>query len=135
MTKECFKCHQLLPLDQFYVHRQMADGHLNKCKACTKSDVKQHRNDNLEKIRAYDRERGNRQTQDDVRQYRANNPEKYFTHYMVNDAKRTGKLIPQPCEACGEEPAHAHHDDYTRPLDVRWLCPAHHRQHHAQCRN
>jgi len=35
-------------------------------------------------------------------------------------------------EVCGAENAQAHHDDYSRPLDVRWLCDTHHRQHHGE---
>ena len=35
------------------------------------------------------------------------------------------------CEICGNPKVDAHHDDYSRPRDVRWLCRAHHRQHHA----
>lgn len=35
---------------------------------------------------------------------------------------RVGKVTRGPCEVCGGSPTHAHHDDYTKPLDVRWLC-------------
>ena len=36
----CFKCKKALPLSDFYVHRMMANGHLGKCKDCTKADTK-----------------------------------------------------------------------------------------------
>lgn len=38
-VKTCFKCGRKLPLSSFYKHPQMRDGHLNKCKDCTKQDV------------------------------------------------------------------------------------------------
>jgi len=44
----------------------------------------------------------------------------------ANTYQRRGKLIPQPCELCGTLKAEKHHDDYSRPLDVRWLCRACH---------
>jgi hypothetical protein len=43
-----------------------------------------------------------------------------------------GDLVRQPCEVCGVEPAQAHHDDYSKPLDVRWLCRKHHGEQHRK---
>lgn len=51
-TKICFKCGRELPLSQFYRMAKMADGHLNKCKDCTKKDVKE-RYDRLSQDPAY----------------------------------------------------------------------------------
>ena len=42
---------------------------------------------------------------------------------------KRGKLVRQPCEVCGAD-AEMHHDDYSKPLDVRWLCREHHLDHH-----
>ena len=55
----------------------------------------------------------------------ARNPEKRSAQVAVSNAIRDGRLERQPCEVCGEK-AQAHHDDYSKPLDVRWLCPIHH---------
>lgn len=49
-----------------------------------------------------------------------------LTHYSM----RTGKIIKSPCEVCGELKVEAHHDDYNKPLQVRWLCRKHHDEHH-----
>ena len=131
MKKTCFKCNKEKPISEFYKHRQMADGHLNKCKACTKADSTKHRWDNIEKIRKYDRERGIRQTTEYFKEYRNKYPNKGKAKNMVNNAIRDGKLFKEPCEVCGTtEKIHAHHDDYAKPLNVRWLCPAHHVKWH-----
>ncbi len=130
MEKECFKCLRTLPLGEFYPHRQMADGHVNKCKTCNKRDVLEHRMANIDKIRAYDRGRGNRQSGEYLSEYRDKNPEKYNAHKAVSVAIKNGTLVRSNCEKCRSIKAHAHHDDYSRPLDVRWLCAAHHRQYH-----
>jgi hypothetical protein len=48
----------------------------------------------------------------------------------VNNAIRDGRLERQPCEVCGAQ-GQGHHDDYTRPLAVRWLCSQHHALEHV----
>lgn len=50
---------------------------------------------------------------------------------LTNSEIRKGFLIPKPCEVCGTNiDIDAHHDDYSKPLDVRWLCRTHHNEHH-----
>ena len=131
--KVCFKCKNDKPLTDFYKHKGMADGYLNKCKECNKNDSTKHRNNNLDKIRAYDRDRGNRQLKGYDKEYREKYPAKYKARTMVNNAVRDKRLFKEPCEKCGSTiRVHAHHDDYSKPLNVRWLCATAHHQWHAE---
>lgn len=52
----------------------------------------------------------------------------------VYRAIKRGILTKQPCEVCADPKAHAHHDDYSKPLDVRWLCSFHHMREHKDTR-
>ena len=62
-TKKCFKCGRIMPICEFYVHPKMGDGHLNKCKDCTKEDTRKRykrmsaNEEWLEKERARGREK------------------------------------------------------------------------------
>lgn len=47
----------------------------------------------------------------------------------ANLYQRRGLLVPKPCEVCGSPDVEKHHDDYRRPLDVRWFCREHHLSH------
>jgi hypothetical protein len=58
-------------------------------------------------------------------------PVAHRAHLAVQKAIEEGSLIHEPCEICCSYYAVAHHDDYDRPLDVRWLCHKHHNQFHA----
>lgn len=50
---------------------------------------------------------------------------------ITHSALRRGLLKRAPCEICGTDlNIEAHHDDYTKPLDIRWLCKSHHDEHH-----
>lgn len=136
MTKQCFKCRAVLPLDEFYRHPRMADGHLNKCKLCARLDVMANRVRKLQYYREYDRTRSARSGSSgdklSNRRYHRHYPHKRAAHQATSVAIRDGRLIRQPCEVCGHEPAEAHHDDYSKPLDVRWLCTKHHAEHHKR---
>jgi len=131
--KKCFKCSEEKESKEFYKHKQMKDGCLNKCKDCTKKDAYElrHNSNSRERILAYDRIRGNRQSKEYLALYREQNPKIYKAHTIVNNAMRGKKLFKEGCEVCGEDRTHAHHDDYNKPLNVRWLCAAHHRQWHS----
>lgn len=59
-------------------------------------------------------------------------PDKVKVHQLVQSAKNSGLLVPGPCAQC-EAPSsftHAHHEDYTKPLEVTWLCQLCHNRHH-----
>lgn len=135
--KECFKCKTVKPLTEFYKHSRMADGHLNKCKECTKNDVSKHRDQNLEKIRAYDRERGKlperiKANVEINRAWRAEDKRRHVAHSIVARSIRSGSLVRQPCIRCGAEKSVAHHEDYDKPLEVMWLCQPCHKQRHKE---
>jgi hypothetical protein len=53
--------------------------------------------------------------------------ERYFAYKAFHEAVKRGEIEYLPCEICGEK-AQAHHDDYSKPLDVRFLCRTHHAQ-------
>lgn len=123
-----------------------------RCKECVKAAVKQNRLKNIEHYRAFDRARGGNPERVAAREAYAKTTEGKLAHarahkrwavsnavrrqanIAVGNAIKAGKLVPQPCFVCGEK-AHAHHPDYSRPLDVTWLCPAHHKQAHAIAAN
>lgn len=128
--KKCFKCGRELPLDSFYTHSRMKDGHLNKCKECTILDMRMHREKNGDKIRAYDRASGGDRH---LVKFGDKFPEKRRAQIAVGNAIRDGKMCkPLFCTRClSPGNVQAHHRDYSKPLDVVWLCQKCHVEEHA----
>lgn len=129
----------------FYKHQAMADGHLNKCKECTKKDsdenFKRKMLDPHWQIKERERHRkkqAKRCAMGLVPKYprkpiSAQERKAKYGEYM--NAIRDGKLTPMPCEVCGKQKAQGHHEDYSKPLDVIWLCTRHHQDRHIHLRN
>ena len=127
MKKKCLKCGEIKDIEMFYTHPKMIDGHINKCKACTKIDVHDNYKKNKVYYQAYDRERNRDEERKKrraiyERNHREKYPEKYKARTAVNNAIRDGRLKKEPCCICGSMFSQAHHEDYSKPLDVKWYC-------------
>lgn len=136
-SKTCFKCGETKSRAEFYKHPAMGDGLLGKCKTCTKKDVNDHRLANLEKIRAYDRDREKNPARAKAAaeisaRWKKEDQRRTKSHNAVTRAIRSGVLLRQPCCICGAEKSIAHHESYDRPLDVVWYCQPHHKQRHKE---
>lgn len=125
--KECGVCRELKPLEDFNRHRREPDGRQTRCRPCQRAGVKRWRQKNLEKAGAKaQRERDNE-----------GNQEKLKARQTVRNAVRRGRMQkPDRCEGCGEptpdRQLHGHHQDYSKPLEVEWLCPECHSAKHVE---
>jgi hypothetical protein len=90
-VKQCFKCGELKELTEFYKHKQMGDGHLNKCIPCTKEDVHKNYSKNSEDKSYIERERA-RGRRKYHRLYtgtaKANNERNIKYHYLYPEKKK-----------------------------------------------
>lgn len=141
MSKTCKWCGQLKPLSEFYRDGGMKDGHVNKCKACYCGGVKAHRRSNphvqeADRNRYYKTKHLTAETRAAYhRKFELEHPIRYRANTAVNNAIKDGKLCkPANCSNCGRGDCviHGHHDDYAKPLDVRWLCAQCHQQWHQE---
>lgn len=97
--------------------------------------MRDYRARNIERIRAYNRrynsEWRKKNGYHNEAKWEHSNPQKVKAQSAVQYAVKTGKLEKGPCEFCGTAiDVVGHHDDYTKPLTVRWLCRLHHRHVH-----
>jgi hypothetical protein len=150
--KKCIECGILKQEDGFVLH----DGYLsNKCRDCINVKRRETRAKNAEKIRAYDRQysqrpdrvayskkryerlktdkRNKAMVEARIARWQAKNREKVTAHRTLNNAITAGKISRKPCERCGiDEGVEGHHEDYSKPLEVIWLCKMHHNERHRE---
>lgn len=155
-THRCTLCARELPRSDFYFRK--ANGHIiQPCKQCAKTYSRLWGKANPEKLavlkKSYHNRRGKDLRAGQLRRARAANPEKYkainqkwfnANRQRIYTANRAGRAVrkaiqegllhrPDTCEKCGRTNCkiEASHDDYTKPLEVEWLCVRCHRQKDA----
>lgn len=155
-VKQCIHCKQFLPLSSYSVERRLKDGLSSLCRQCNSVASARSRLKNKETKNARERARyhepkerarrlaKNRKysatyvrpalTKEELREkelkHRLRNPEKCKARAAFKWAVKSGKITRQPCEVCGAPKGEGHHDDYSKPFEVQWLCRKHHMELH-----
>ena len=137
--KECSKCKEKKSGDSFYVDNLICKSCISayqkayraKKNANKPADWKQKTKDKKAYQKAWNEANPGYSTRK-KREWWQQNKDKLKVKWAVRDAILSGKLVRSPCFICGEVKVEGHHPDYSRPLDVVWLCTQHHRQLHKE---
>lgn len=112
------------------------NGSKDYCNDCKCSQEKLWRDKNPEKLKEI------RKRADEKQKSKPDAWIKMAARRMTRTAIRKGVLIKDFCEKCSPlevcytfDSVQAHHDDYSRPLEVRWLCTKHHAEHHKNVKD
>jgi ribosomal protein S27AE len=135
--KTCTKCKEEKEIKCFSANNKSKDGRAWWCKKCVNDHTTLRYQANrtarkeYEKMRDKQPHRKKLVLEKNKRQAKKHR-EKFRARDKTYKAIKSGALVRQPCQACGDPKVEAHHDDYSKPLDVRWLCHKHHREVHGQ---
>ena len=130
--KTCFKCGEKKHIDCFYIHKAMKDGHLNKCKECTKKDTRLSYDikSSNEEYREKERERG----RDRYKRLGYRDKQKIWDSKRLNRMKpifkRLHKMYKNKYGICENEVLH--HWDYNLPYNVFVMDRDSHRKLHTR---
>lgn len=126
----CYTCKKQKESSDFHRDKSRKRGFDFRCKDCIKEYNNDRRRKDPERYRLRDREynlRNKHKRNEYSRIYNQKNKYKIRTHYLVGQALKEGLIVKMSCEICKETNTEAHHDDYGKPLTIRWLCRWHHR--------
>jgi hypothetical protein len=139
--KKCSKCQQIKPYQSFSKDKHAKIGVRSQCKECVKEYFKTEKGRRAKQkaSRKY-RKTGHGQQiiltlvktkrLEYMQRHNALHPERRKARNAISSLKQQGRLEPQPCEKCGDTKTQAHHDDYNKPLEIRWFCSACHCNYH-----
>ena len=146
-SKRCVRCDKVLPVSEFY--RDKRYGYKGACKSCVRGWAQKYEKTTRGKAwrKRYRAARADLPVtraafRRGAKTKAAKSPEKERAKRLVRDAiKRRALVRPDSCSRCGTVPPrlrdgrpaiHGHHHDYSKPLDVRWLCVECHVKQHAE---
>ncbi len=134
--KICPKCKEAKASTEFYKRKSNKKDLLQSyCKECRNDYQKEYRQSKrgIAFQKKYRQSEKYKKYQVEIaRAYSKRNPEKIRAKRIVAWAIISGRLKRMPCEVCGTLKAEGHHEDYSKPLDVRWLCRKHHVMRHKE---
>ena len=134
--QKCITCGETFPLTKEYFKKakNAKSGLSSQCIICIRAhDRKYSRDYRLAhpEWKEMDNKRSRTKQMELKKEYDKKYPERVSARGKVGYATRTGKLVKRPCVICGAVPALAHHEDYSKPLEVIYLCPLHHKAIHS----
>ena len=155
VLRRCRQCNRRQGLEQDYrTKRCMPGGRDVICRWCRRSNERAYYLKNLKALRAKSRrwQRNNKSVgkrwkkangkkiRTTNRRLRKARPDRQRAYDAVARALRNGEIDREPCESCGRSPKkvngrnriHAHHGDYSRPLEITWLCSRCHGLRHRK---
>lgn len=153
--KKCTQCEIDKEISEFYKHAKSRGGRMARCRVCTKSNVNKNRASKIDYYREFDRKRTDDPKRVKMRKdyfeknrkdpnWQARQREsrdKYLDkfahkrscHVIWGNYKRDHSIKPEPCSKCSSEiDLNAHHEDYTKPLEIIWLCKKCHGLRHRE---
>lgn len=137
MAKPCSACKIPKELSEFHKDKQRKDGLNPRCKACSKTRNAKLYKENKEHINKINAKY--RKTKAGKESFKKTKNKQIEKYPNADKARREFRVQvnngnirnPGYCSKCpSAKNIQGHHDDYSKPLDVRWLCIKCHRLWH-----